>query len=101
MPSLEEKYEERKLKAVKEIIKENFEYGKCGIFNCSNILGDTMTPLYEEGGLTVRICYGDAYFEVIGLNDASFNKLADYYEGLVKQEAEKERPKSKSDIERE
>lgn len=68
-----------KLEKAKEIIKENFKYGDCGIFNSQNIVGDPMVNIYDKDGLTVDICYFYGYFEVFGLTDEEFDELAEYY----------------------
>ena len=64
-----------KLQKAKEIIKKNFSDARCGIFDCCNTVGDRMTTLYDEDGLTIDICYGWAYFEVFGLSDSEFIEL--------------------------
>lgn len=76
------------LEKAKNIIKENFEAGSCGLFNTRNIAGDTMGTIYEEGGLRIDICYYWSYFEVFGLSDSDFDELLDYYYHL--REAENE-----------
>ena len=68
-----------KLEKAKEIIAENIDDGRCGIYNTRNIVGDTMTNLYKEDGLTIDICYGYEYFEVFGLTDDEFEELEKYY----------------------
>lgn len=70
------------LEKVKEVIREYYEYADCGIFNTKNIVGDTMTTVYEEMGVVVDVCYGYAYFEVFGLNDEEFEELENYYDSL-------------------
>ena len=59
-----------KLEIAKKVIKENIKDGDCGLFNTRNLVGDAMTTLYEEDGLTIDICYFYSYFEVFGLTDA-------------------------------
>lgn len=71
-----------KLEKAKEIIKEHYKDGDCGIFNSQNIVGDWMTNIYNNDGLCVDICYGWSYFEVFGLSDEEFNELARYYSEL-------------------
>lgn len=68
-----------RLEKAKEIITENFDDGRCGIYNTRNLVSDIMTNLYKEDGLTIDICYNYAYFEVFGLNDDEFEKLKKYY----------------------
>lgn len=45
------------LEKAKQIIKENFIEGNCGLYNNRNTAGDQMTTIYEEGGLRIDICY--------------------------------------------
>ena len=71
-----------KLEKAKEIIKENIDDGRCGIYNTRNLIGDTMTNLfkeYKEDGLIIDICYNYSYFEVFGLTDDEFEELKKYY----------------------
>lgn len=72
-----------KLGKAKEIIRENFECGDCGLFSSRNTVGDPMVNLYDKDGLTVDICYSYSYFEVFGLSEDEFDELADYYSQLV------------------
>ncbi len=72
-----------KLKKAKEIIAENIDDGRCGIFNTRNLIGDIMTNLYKEDGLTIDICYNYLYFEVFGLTDDGFEELKKYYAYLI------------------
>ena len=68
-----------KLEKAREIIAENIDDARYGIYNTRNIVGDTMTNLYKEDGLTIDICYGYEYFEVFGLTDDEFEELEKYY----------------------
>ena len=71
-----------KLEKAKEIIKEHYKDGDCGIFDSQNIIGDWMTNIYNDNGLAIDICYGWSYFEVFGLSDEEFTELCKYYEEL-------------------
>jgi len=71
-----------KLDTAKKIIKTYYNYGDCGLFDTRNIVGDAMTTIYDNEGLTIDICYNWAYFEVFGLNHAEFEELAKYYNSL-------------------
>ena len=71
-----------KLEIAKKIIKENYHAGNCGIFNCRNWVGDSMTNIYDDGELAIDICYGWAYFEVFGLSDEEFTELERFYNSL-------------------
>ena len=56
-----------KLEIAKRVIKENIEDARCGIFDTRNIVGDIMDTLYDSNDLTIDICYGWMYFEVLVL----------------------------------
>lgn len=71
-----------KLEKAKEIIKEHYKEGNYGIFNSRNVLEDWMTNIYDDGDLTIDICYEWNYFEVFGLSDEEFDELAKYYNSL-------------------
>ena len=70
------------LKKAKEIIKEHFSEGDCGLFNTRNTACDTMSTIYKDGGLQIDICYYWSYFEVFGLSDSDFDELLTYYSHL-------------------
>ena len=74
-----------KLEIAKNIIKKNYEDAQCGIFDCRNIVGDSMTTIYDEDGLQIDICYRYSYFEVFGLTDEEFQELEGCYEEIIKQ----------------
>lgn len=71
-----------KLERAKEIIKEYFNNGDCGIYDSRNIVGDPMVNIYDDGNLTIDICYSYSYFEVFGLSDDEFVELEKYYNKL-------------------
>ena len=70
------------LETAKRIVKENYSVANCGIFDSRNLIGDTMTTIYEGDGLTIDICYNYAYFEVFGLSNVEFKELETYYNSL-------------------
>lgn len=72
------------LEKAKEIVKENYIYADCGIFNSRNWVGDSMTTIYEGEGLSIDICYYYSYFEIFGLSDDDFEELERYYNSLSK-----------------
>lgn len=76
-----------RLEKAKEIIKENIDGGRCGIYNTRNIIGDTMTNLYKEDGLTIDICYNYSYFEVFGLTNDEFEELKKHYYAYLELES--------------
>ncbi len=71
-----------KLEKAKEIIKEYYKEGDCGIYDSRNIVGDWMTSIYNDNGLAIDICYSWNYFEVFGLSDDEFAELCEYYNQL-------------------
>lgn len=71
-----------KLEKAKEIIKEYYKDGDCGIYDSRNIVGDWMTNIYNDGDLAIDICYSYSYFEVFGLSNKDFTKLEKYYNKL-------------------
>jgi len=73
-----------KLEIAKEVIKENYEGGDCGLYNCRNLAGDEMETIYSDPILTIDICYDWSYFEVFGLSDEEFKELGCFYKGLSK-----------------
>lgn len=68
-----------RLEKAKEIIKENFSLYDCGLFNTRNLVGDPMSTIYDEDGLTIDVCYRYSYFEVFGLTDEEFEELKKFY----------------------
>ena len=67
------------LEKAKRIIKENHDEARCGIYNCRNLVGDSMATIYEDEELTIDICRTWSYFEVFGLTDKEFAELKKYY----------------------
>ena len=76
---------EEEIEKVKELIKENIEYGSCGLFNCGNWIGDSVETLFKGSFLILKQCYGYCYFEVFGTTENEFDELMKWYEDLVKQ----------------
>ena len=68
-----------RLEKAKEIIKENFSLYDCGLFNTRNLVGDPMSTIYDEDGLTIDVCCRYSYFEVFGLTDKEFEELKKFY----------------------
>lgn len=83
-----------KLRKVKRVIKRYITYGRHGLFNSRNIVGDKMETLYCNKGVIVDLCFGWGYFEVFGLNTKDFEKLLRYYNKLAEKELKKELKKS-------
>lgn len=70
-------------KQVKELIKENIEDARCGLFNTRNVVGDYLETLFDGQYFTLEICYNYGYFEVFGMNDEEYQTLLIYYERYV------------------
>lgn len=75
-----------KLDEAKKVIEEYYDKADCGIFDCRNIAGDSMSIIYQKDGLTIEICYHWAYFEVFGLTPTEFEELANFYYNLRRNE---------------
>lgn len=78
-----------KLDIAKDIIKGFYLLADCGIYNTRNIMGDPMTTIYEDNGLTIDICYNYSYFEVFGLSKTDFNELVKFYNTLDSEKKDK------------
>ena len=46
-------------------------------FNTRNIIGDSMTTIYDSDGITVDFCYHYSYLEIFGLTDEQYKSLSD------------------------
>lgn len=78
---------EKKIDIAKQIIKLLYSMGNCGLFNCRNLVGDPMNNIYDDGELSIDICYYYSYFEVFGLSESDFNELKQFYETLEEDES--------------
>lgn len=76
--------EKSKLDIAKEVIRTHYESAKCGIFNCRNRAGDPMNNIYDDGELSIDICYYYSYFEVFGLSESDYKQLERFYEHRCK-----------------
>lgn len=74
-----------KLEKAKEIIKDKIVDFRYGLFSTRNIVGDTMTNIYNDHGLQIDVCHDYGYFEVFGLADDEFFELREYYESLLEE----------------
>lgn len=75
---------ENKLERAKQVIEENLDDARYGIFDSRNVVGDPMDNIYDEDGLSIDICYHYGYFEVFGLSASDFAKLEKFYNELLK-----------------
>lgn len=73
---------ERKLDIAKRIIKEYYDAACCGIYASRNFVGDPMNSIYDDGELSIDICYHWSYFEVFGLSHDDFTELQKFYNSL-------------------
>lgn len=71
---------ERKLDIAKRIIKEYYDEACLGIFDSRSIVGDPMNRIYDDGELSIDICYHWSFFEVFGLSNDDFTELKEFYE---------------------
>ena len=67
---------------VKNVIRDRYLEAECGLFFTRNWIGDPMSTIWEEDGVTIDICYCYAYFEVFGLTEEEENELLAFYESL-------------------
>lgn len=72
----------KEYKIIKNLIKENFKSGDCGLFNTRNLVGDVMKNIFKGHFFALDICYNYAYFEVFGMNEEEFKELEVYYISL-------------------
>jgi len=67
---------------VKEVIKDKCKEAPYGLFFTRNWIGDPMTTIWEEDGITIDICYAYEYFEVFGLTEEEEDELLKFYDSL-------------------
>lgn len=77
----------QELEKVKEIIRKNFCFGDCGIYNTRNIVGDFMSNIFIGKYFKVDLCFYYSYFEIFGTNENEFNELKKYY-GKLEEEVD-------------
>lgn len=73
------------LDIAKDVIKDYYREAECGLFSTRNVIGDPMDTIYDDGKLTIDICYRYEYFEVFGLSQDEFNELKKFYRDLVRE----------------
>lgn len=73
------------LETVKKIMRENFPFAKCGLFDSRNIAGDSMVNLFEGQFFTVDMCYSWNYFEVFETTGEEFKELERFYGNMREQ----------------
>lgn len=67
---------------VKNVIRNNYSDAECGLFFDRNWVGDPMSTIWEEDGVTIDICYDYEYFEVFGLTEEEEIELLAFYDYL-------------------
>ena len=67
---------------VKNVIRNNYSDARLGLFFTGNWIGDPMSTIWEEDGVTIDICYDYEYFEVFGLTEEEENELLAFYDSL-------------------
>ena len=67
---------------VKNVIRDRYIEADCGLYFTRNWIGDPMSTIWEEDGVTIDICYNYQYFEVFGLTEEEENELLAFYESL-------------------
>lgn len=68
---------------VKNVIRNRYVEAECGLFFTRNLVGDHMSTIWEEDGVTIDICYDYEYFEVFGLTEEEENELLAFYNSLA------------------
>lgn len=63
-----------------QLVQDNIQFARCGIYDTRNTVGDFMNLLHKEGSFQVWIY---EYFEVLGLPDDEFAELEKRYEELI------------------
>lgn len=71
-----------RLDKVKNVIRNEYSYAMHGLFFTPNWVGDPMSTIWEEDGVTIDICYNYEYFEVFGLTEEEENELLEFYSSL-------------------
>ena len=68
---------------VKNVIRDRYADALCGLFFTRNFIGDPMSTIWEEDGVTIDICYDHEYFEVFGLTADEESELLAFYTSLI------------------
>ena len=78
----ERDYSISRIDKVKNVIRNRYINARCGLFFTPNWIGDPMSTIWEEDGVTIDICYDYEYFEVFGLTEEEENELLAFYNSL-------------------
>ena len=68
---------------VKNVIRNRYSDATCGLFFTPNWVGDPMSTIWDEDGVTIDICYRYEYFEVFGLTEEEENELLAFYNSMI------------------
>ncbi len=71
-----------RLDRAKAVIAFHIRDGNCGLFSTRNTVGDTVTTIYEDDGISIDLCSHWSYFEVFGLTDKEFEELDKFYDAV-------------------
>ena len=64
-----------KAKEIIEFLKNYFDGRRIQMFDTRNIVGDWMTTIYMNHGVTIDYCSGWDYIEIFGLTTEEFNTV--------------------------
>lgn len=73
---------EQEFQHIKEIIKDYYSAGDCGLYNTRNLVGDLMITIFNGKYFTLDLCYYYSYFEIFGTTKEEFEELKKFYERL-------------------
>ena len=62
-------------KKIIEFLKEYFDGERIQMFDTRNTVGDWMTTIYMNHGVTIDYCFSWDYIEIFGLTDEEFNTV--------------------------
>lgn len=62
-------------KKIIEFLKEYFDGERIQMFDTRNTVGDWMTTIYMNHGVTIDYCPSWLYIEIFGLTDEEFNSV--------------------------
>ena len=72
-----------RIEKVKNVIRNRYIDAMCGLFFTRNLVGDRMSTIWAEDGVTIDICYDYEYFEVFGLTEEEEDELSAFYNSLI------------------
>ena len=72
-----------RIEKVKNVMRNRYIDAMCGLFFTRNLVGDRMSTIWAEDGVTIDICYDYEYFEVFGLTEEEEDELSAFYNSLI------------------